>query len=99
MSFKEYALFSPFIRFFWSLLPSRCVHPECDDLFLRWTEHKLQALSKDKEVLGEDWICDDCVHKIRAQSFKNGWGTEQTEEGNLLFRNPLQSEGPEPLEE
>ena len=90
----------PLTRWLWSLLPSRCSHPGCEDLYLRWTEHRVEALNRKREVLYWDYICDACVHKMRQEAFKNNWSTTRLDESRLLFRHPdLESEGPEPLEE
>lgn len=98
MSFIDFCAKSPLIRWIWGLLPSRCQYPQCEDLYLRWTEHSLQALNSDRQLLDWCYICDGCVQKLRQQAFKNGWERIDTSDALWTFRTTeSQSERPEPL--
>jgi hypothetical protein len=99
MSFKDFCFSSPLIRWMWGLLPSRCQYPDCENNYLRWTEHRLEALNNSRELMEWYHICTDCVQRLRRQAFKNGWERIDNEDAELSFRTfESESERPEPLE-
>ena len=99
MSLKDLCLESSLIRRIWGLLPSRCQYPGCEDHYLRWTEHRLEALNRNRELMEWYHICTDCVQKLRQHAFKNGWERMEVEDAELSFCTlDSESKGPEPLE-
>jgi len=92
-----YCLDHNWTRAIWSILPSRCFHPDCEDNVLRWLEHEVNVLSgpmKGKRLL----VCDDCSHKMRAASFAAGARVNHIDKYTVEYiPQALETERPEPL--
>lgn len=71
----------------WSLLPSRCQIQGCDGQILRWMEDQVEWKSGPRT--GQtDWVCRECVHRLRQASFKAGSQVVEKEDGSVEYIPP-----------
>jgi hypothetical protein len=91
---RAFVTFPP-VLFIWRLLPPRCQYFDCERKYLRYTEDLLFAGTPDNPQQQRYWICQDCVHKIRREAFKQGFSREDVGEGVVKYTPPSKSEGSE----
>lgn len=71
----------------WSLLPSRCKIQGCEGQILRWMEDQIEWQSGPRT--GRiDWVCRDCVHRLRQASFKAGSECIHHDDGSVTYIPP-----------
>jgi hypothetical protein len=100
VSFASWCFKNKIIRFFWSFLPPRCDHDECEKRHYRWTEHRLVISGRNGEFIQDFHVCHSCLHKVRQQCYNMGARREDLPDGDFRFWLPnSESEHPEPLKE